>query len=120
MGSRYENLGSTMMKRYVQVFTTTAKREDAERIARTLVRKKLAGCVQITGTISSMYRWKGEVETTHEWLCLIKSENSLYNELERTIKEIHPYEIPEIIAVSIVAGSREYLEWLGQELIQDR
>jgi len=104
------------MKHYIQVFTTTEKKEDAERIAQTLVRKKLSACVQIVGAISSTYRWKGKVETTQEWLCLIKSENSLYKELERTIKEIHPYEIPEIIAVPIVAGSGKYLQWVDQEL----
>jgi periplasmic divalent cation tolerance protein len=104
------------MRHYLQVFTTTEKREDAEKIAQTLVQKKLAACVQVIGTISSTYRWKGKVEKAHEWLCLIKSEKSLYEELERTIKEAHPYEIPEIIALPIVAGSREYLGWLDQEL----
>jgi periplasmic divalent cation tolerance protein len=109
-------MGSITMKHYIQVLTTTEKKEDAEKIARTLVRKKLAACAQIIGTISSTYGWKGKVKTTREWLCLIKSEKSLYEELERTIKKIHPYEIPEIIAVPIVAGSREYLEWLDREL----
>jgi periplasmic divalent cation tolerance protein len=109
-------MGSVTVKHCIQVFTTTEKKDDAERIARTLVLKKLAACVQIIGEISSTYWWKGKVETTQEWLCLIKSENSLYEELERTIKEIHPYEIPEAVAVSIVAGSREYLEWLDSGL----
>jgi periplasmic divalent cation tolerance protein len=109
-------MGSIIMKHYIQVSTTTEKKEDAERIARTLVRKKLAAFVQIIGEISSTYRWKGKVETTREWLCLIKSENSLYEELERTIKKIHPYEIPEVIAVPIVVRSREYAEWLDREL----
>lgn len=104
------------MEEYIQIFTTTEKREDVERIAQTLVQKRLAGCVQIVGTVSSTYRWKSRIETTEEWLCLIKSEKDLYNELEKTIKEIHPYETPEITAVPIVAGSKEYLGWLHQEL----
>jgi len=104
------------MRHYLQVFTTTGKREDAEKIAQTLVRRKLAACVQIIAKISSTYRWKGKVKMAQEWLCLIKSKSSLYEELERTIKEIHPYEIPEIVAVPIMAGSREYLEWLDQGL----
>jgi len=56
------------------------------------------------------------VETAEEWLCLIKSERDLYDRLEKTIKEIHPYEIPEIVAVPIVSGSKEYLGWLNSEL----
>jgi len=104
------------MKQYVHVFTTTGKREDAEKVAQTLVKKRLAGCVQIIGPIQSTYWWKNRKETAEEWLCLIKSEKSLYKELEKTIKETHPYETPEITAVPIVAGSKEYLEWLGHEL----
>jgi len=104
------------MGEYIQIFTTTEKREDAERIAQALVEKRLAGCVQIVGPMVSTYRWKGKVETAEEWLCLIKSRRGLYEELERAIMEMHPYETPEIIAIPIVAGSREYLEWLGDEL----
>ncbi|MGD0977908.1 MAG: divalent-cation tolerance protein CutA [Candidatus Bathyarchaeia archaeon] len=92
------------MKQYVHIFTTTRKREDAEKVARTLVEKRLAGCVQIIGPIQSMYWWKNRKETAEEWLCLIKSEKSLYKELEKTIKETHPYKTPEITAVPIVAA----------------
>jgi len=105
-----------MVEEYIQVFTTTERREDAEKIAKALVEKRLAGCVQIAGSIVSTYRWKGNVETAEEWLCSIKSKRSLYDELEKAIKEIHTYETPEIIAVPIVVGSREYLEWLRKEL----
>ena len=104
------------VKQYVHVFTTTEKREDAEKVAQILVQKRLAGCVQIIGPIQSTYRWKNRKETVKEWLCLIKSEKSLYKELEKTLKEIHPYETPEITAVPIVAGSKEYLHWLDREL----
>jgi len=106
----------TKMKEFVQIFTTTGKREDAEKVARALVQKRLAGCVQIIGPIQSTYWWKNRIETAKEWLCLIKSEKGLYKEVEKTIKEIHPYETPEITAVPIVAGSKEYLEWLHDEL----
>ena len=106
----------TKMKEYVQIFTTTGKREDAEKVARTLVQKRLAGCVQIVGPIQSTYWWKNRIESAEEWLCLIKGEKSLYKEVEKTIREIHPYETPEITAVPIVAGSKEYLEWLHHEL----
>ncbi|MEM2959427.1 MAG: divalent-cation tolerance protein CutA [Candidatus Jordarchaeaceae archaeon] len=104
------------MEEYIQVFTTTEKREHGEKIARILVEKRLAGCVQIVGPVQSTYWWKGRVETAEEWLCLIKSEKSLFNELEKAIKEVHPYETPEIIAIPIVEGSKKYLEWLKSEL----
>ncbi|MFZ5559473.1 MAG: divalent-cation tolerance protein CutA [Patescibacteria group bacterium] len=105
-----------MKKEYIQVFTTTEKREDAEKIAKTLVKKRLAGCVQILGPIGSTYWWKGNIDTAEEWLCLIKSKSTLYSKLEKAIKEIHPYETPEIIATPIFAGSKEYLDWLKNEL----
>jgi len=105
-----------MTEEYIQVFTTAEKKEDAEKIARALVERRLAGCVQIAGPVSSTYWWKGNVETAGEWLCLIKSRKTLYGELEKAIKEIHPYETPEIIAVPIVNSSKEYLAWLGNEL----
>jgi periplasmic divalent cation tolerance protein len=104
------------VREYIQVFTTVERREDAERIADMLVGKRLAGCVQIIGPITSTYRWKGNVETAEEWLCVIKSEKNLYVELEEAIREVHPYETPEIVAVPIVAGDREYLKWLDDEL----
>lgn len=105
-----------MREKYIQVITTTEKKEEAEKIAQILVEKRLAGCVQIVGPIVSTYRWKGNLETVEEWLCLIKSKKSIYDKLERAIKEIHPYETPEIIALPIVAGSKDYLEWLSGEL----
>jgi len=104
------------MKEYIEVFTTTEKKKDAEKIAQTLVQKRLAGCVQVIGQISSIYWWKNRVEKAKEWLCLIKSEKRLYVELEKAIKTVHPYGTPEITAVPIVLGSKEYLEWLDKEL----
>lgn len=106
------------MKSYIQVITTTANRQDAEKIAGVLIDEKLAGCVQIVGPITSIYRWKGHVETAEEWQCLIKARDDLYEEIEKTIKSIHPYEVPEIIALPLSKVSRDYLEWLDSVLIQ--
>jgi periplasmic divalent cation tolerance protein len=103
-------------ERYVQISTTTKKRKDAEKIAQTLVQNRLAGCVQIIGPISRTYWSKTKIETTEEWLCLIKSEKRLFKKTEKTIKETNPYETPEIMAVPIVGASKQYLEWLYQEL----
>lgn len=106
----------SFMGRYIQVLTTTGKREDAEKIARILLERRLAGCVQVVGPVSSLYWWKGGIEKAEEWLCIIKSREDLYEELEKTIRENHPYEIPEIIAMRIVFGNRSYLEWMNAEL----
>jgi periplasmic divalent cation tolerance protein len=104
------------MTGYIQVVTTTDSRADAERIARTLVEKRVAGCVQILGPVSSTYRWQGEIETADEWLCLIKSKEDRYADLERAILEVHSYDVPEILAMPVVAGSADYLQWLAEEL----
>jgi periplasmic divalent cation tolerance protein len=102
----------------IQVITTTDTKADAQAIARALVEKRLAGCVQIIGPITSTYRWQGEIETAEEWLCLIKSRQDLYEALEEAIREVHPYDVPEILAVPVVAGSKSYLDWLDGELMQ--
>jgi len=101
---------------FIQVFTTVAKRSDAERIAKALSDKKLSACSQIIGPITSVYKWKGKVEKSKEWLCLSKSKKNNYKKIEKAIKEIHPYELPEIIAVPIIEASREYLAWMRKEI----
>ena len=103
------------MNSYIQVTTTTATKEEAQKIARHLVAQRVAACVQIAGPIISTYRWQGKVETAEEWLCVIKTRESLYPELEKAIISLHSYETPEIIAVPIIKGSREYLSWLKRE-----
>ena len=107
------------MAEYIQVSTTTDKRKDAQKIANTLVDNRIAGCVQIVGPVVSTYWWRGSMETTEEWLCLIKTRKDLYGQLERVLKQIHPYETPEIVAVPITAGSKEYLDWLANELAEE-
>jgi periplasmic divalent cation tolerance protein len=104
------------MKSYIQVFTTTETKEEAWKIAQYLVEQKLVACVQITGPITSIYRWKGKVESAQEWLCLIKTREELFEKVEAAIKKLHSYETPEIVAVPIVKGSKEYLNWLDHEL----
>ena len=101
---------------FIQVITTTAQREDAEKIAEVLVEKRLAACVQIIGPIRSIYRWKGNIEREKEWQCLIKTRRDLFDEVEQAIRAIHPYETPEIIALPIIKGSTDYLAWLQEEL----
>jgi len=104
------------MSGYIQVVTTTEKKEDAERIARALVEARLAACVQVVGPITSTYRWKGTIETAQEWQCVAKSRADLFAEIDEAIRGVHAYEVPEVLAVPIAAGSRAYLEWLDGEL----
>jgi periplasmic divalent cation tolerance protein len=104
------------MAEHVQVVTTTSSREEAQRIARVLVEERLAACVQVLGPISSTYRWQGAIETSHEWLCVAKSRRELYEEIEKAIRGAHSYQVPEILAVPILAGSVDYLAWLDQEV----
>jgi periplasmic divalent cation tolerance protein len=104
------------MTEFIQVMTTTETQKDATKIAQTLVERRLAGCVQVIGPITSVYRWQGDVETAQEWLCLIKSHRDRYDELAQAIRQVHPYDVPEILAVPIVAGNPGYLEWLQSAL----
>lgn len=105
-----------MMTGFIQVMTTAETKEQAQSIARYLVEEKLAACVQITGAAFSTYRWAGKIETTREYLCLIKTRKDLFTRVESAIKKLHSYETPEIIAISIINGSKEYLKWLDESL----
>ncbi len=104
------------MREYIQVVTTTEHREEAESIARALVEERLAACVQVIGPISSIYRWRGAIQSAQEWQCWIKSRRDLYDQIEETIRRLHPYEVPEILAVPVLAGSASYLTWLDDEV----
>ncbi|MGB7587074.1 MAG: divalent-cation tolerance protein CutA [Solirubrobacterales bacterium] len=104
------------MAEYVQITTSVGSEEEAERIGAALVERRLAACVQVLGPIASRYRWQGEIETAREWLCLAKTEASHYLQVEATIRELHSYEEPEIVATPIVAGSKAYLDWISASL----
>jgi periplasmic divalent cation tolerance protein len=103
------------MKDYVQVVTTTETETDAQTVARAVVEQRLAGCAQVVGPITSVFWWQGQIEKAEEWLCLIKSRRDLYAALEQAILVVHPYDVPEILAVPVTAGSKGYLEWLDSE-----
>jgi periplasmic divalent cation tolerance protein len=104
------------MTEHLQVLTTVGTEEDAERISVALVERRLAACVQTLGPIASRYRWQGKVETAREWQCLAKTEAARYPQVEAAIKELHPYDEPEIVATPIVAGSAGYLAWVSENL----
>jgi len=100
----------------IQIMTTTSRREEAERIALSLVEKRFAASVQIIEPVTSIYRWQGKVENTMEWLCLIKTTPEMYNSVEKEILSLHSYKVAEIIALPIIAGSELYLHWLNDNV----
>ena len=101
---------------YVVVQTTTDQRNVADRIAKALVEDRLAACVQIQGPITSIYRWKDTVETSEEWLIVAKSHRELFARVEAAIRGLHNYQVAEILALPVVAGHADYLEWMRSEL----
>lgn len=105
-----------MMTEYIQVLTTLENRDDAEKIARALVEKRIAACVQIMGPLTSFFHWQGKLDSAQEYLCVIKSRNDLFQEMETIIKSMHPYEVPEILATPITKGNKDYLSWLAETL----
>lgn len=108
------------MNAFLQISTTAATREDAERIAAALVERRHAACVQVVGPATSVYRWQGAVERCEEWLCLIKTTAAAYGAVEAAIRELHPYECPEMIATPIERGSAPYLAWIEEQAIDEK
>ncbi len=106
------------MGTYVQVTTTVDAEADAEKIARTLVENRLAGCVQIS-PITSIYRWEGKVETAREWRLSIKTRENLCEAVDGVIGALSSYQVPEVIVTPIIAGSETYLDWLDRELLEE-
>jgi len=104
------------MAEYLQVLTAAGSEEEAEQISAMLIERRLAACVQVLGPISSRYRWQGEIETAREWMCVAKTEATRYPEVEAAIRELHSYDEPEVVATPIVAGSKGYLDWIGESL----
>jgi len=99
-------------RRYIAVFVMTANREEAEKVARRLLDEKLIACANIVGPVSSFFWWAGKVERTEEYLLLAKTRSDLFENLSDEVKALHSYEVPEIIALPIVNGSKAYMEWL--------
>lgn len=104
------------MSDVIVVVTTVGSKDDANRIATTLVDRRLVACAQISGPIDSVYWWEDEVERAEEWVCTVKTRQDRYAVVEEAIRQLHPYEVPEILAVSVVAGNAAYLQWVGQQV----
>ena len=104
------------MSEPIVVLTTVARAEDAESIAREIVERRLAACVNILPPITSVYRWQGEVTREAEHLLLIKTHKDRFEALRARLVEIHPYETPEVVALPVAAGHAPYLQWIADSL----
>lgn len=97
---------------YIMVLTTCNSSETSSLIAETLISNKLAACVNIIKGVESVYQWQGKIEHDKEILLIIKTRESLFSQVEQSIQELHSYELPEIIAVPIKTGEKNYLNWI--------
>jgi len=102
------------------VLVMSASEDEAIKIARVLVEERLAACVNVVGPVRSVYRWRGAIEDAREHLLIIKIRAHMYAKVERRVKELHSYEVPEVIALPLAGGSRRYLEWLLEATAMER
>lgn len=100
----------------VVVLVTAGDAGEAARIGRALVEERLAACVNVVGPVRSIYRWQGAVEDASEHLLLVKASGAAFAALEARIRELHSYEVPEVLALPVRAGSAAYLAWLGEAI----
>ena len=101
-----------MNRDYVIVLVTCASKQEAEKIVQSLLAAKLIACGNIIGPVASFFRWSGKAEKAEEWLALMKSRRDLFEKLAEAVKALHGYEVPEILALPVVEGAKEYLDWL--------
>jgi len=106
-----------MVKNYILIMVTCASKEEARKISGQLLRKRLVACASILPKIESKFWWKGKLDSAREILVTMKTVRSNFKKIEALIKSLHSYEVPEIIAVPIVAGSRDYLDWISRTIV---
>lgn len=98
----------------IVVLITVPSRETGQQIANDLLRRKLAACVNILAPITSIYTWEGQAHTDEEAMLIVKTRLGLFEELNQAVKKLHPYEVPEIIALPVLMGSSSYLAWIDE------
>jgi periplasmic divalent cation tolerance protein len=98
------------------VLTTAGTRNEARRIARALVERRFAACVNVVGPMESVYRWNDAVQASEEWLLLIKTTEEAFADVNQAISELHSYELPECIQIPIEAGGSAYLQWIEENV----
>ncbi|GHD32264.1 divalent cation tolerance protein [Nocardiopsis kunsanensis] len=99
----------------VRVETTVDTEEGARNVARSVVEHQVAACAQVSGPITSFYRWEGRVQNDPEWIVVIKTTSDRLDALTSRILDVHPYDVPEIVAVPVVGGNPAYLDWVREE-----
>ena len=103
-------------ERCCQIKTTLPTQAAAEELGSRLVSERLAACAQVSGPVSSTYHWQGKVEQATEWFCELKTTLARFPAVRSRIRELHPYELPEIVALLIVDGDRGYLDWIAESV----
>jgi len=100
----------------IVVLSTCSSEAEAERLARMLVERRLAACVNVVPGVRSFYRWQGAIESAAEWLLVVKSSRDLFAALASALEQAHSYEVPEVLALPVVEGAAKYLNWLASSL----
>jgi len=102
------------MPEFIVVFVTCGSEEEAVKIAHSLVEERLAACVNLIPQVRSVYRWEGKVLDEKEWILIIKTQKERFEELEKKVKSLHSYSVPEIIGLPIIEGASSYLKWIEE------
>ena len=100
---------------YIVVFVTASSVEEGQKIGRTLVEERLVACINIISPIQSIFHWQGKVSDERETLLMAKTKEPLFNDIVVRVKQLHSYKVPEIIAIPIIDGSQDYLNWVSEE-----
>lgn len=103
-----------MNSHFIVVLVTCGTEEEALQISHALVEERLAACVNLASPLRSIYRWEGKICDEREWLLIIKTRMDRFEEIEKKVKSLHSYSVPEVIALPIVQGSASYLQWLEE------
>jgi periplasmic divalent cation tolerance protein len=109
-------MGKAADATYVVLFITTEADEEAQLISRVLLEQRKAACINIVAEVSSLFWWRGKIDSSRESLLVVKTRASLVGGIVQLVKRIHSNDVPEIIALPIVGGNRDYLDWIGKEL----
>ena len=104
------------MQEFIVVYVTAGSAEEADRLARSLIDERLAACVNRIKSVQSVYRWQGKVEQSEEELLIIKTSRDRFAALEKRVRELHSYSVPEVIALPVIEGSSDYLKWLKEQV----
>ncbi|MBS7647940.1 MAG: divalent-cation tolerance protein CutA [Candidatus Bathyarchaeia archaeon] len=105
-----------MKKQYIIMLVTASSKDEAEKIARKLLEERLIACANIVGLVHSLFWWQGKIDITQEYLILMKTRKDLFAKVAERVKALHSYQTPEIIALPIIEGSKDYLKWLDESL----